>query len=281
MAAELSSRHQPAPTRILILTTMPVSTPSICQRLRRNSIVWLLITLAAATGLGPASAQEQAPSVRWQSSLQEFAAADKLAMPAGQGVLFVGSSTIRMWSTLANDFQSLPVVINRGYGGSTLSDCSHMVRQLVTQYHPAQVLVYGGENDLFEGQKPTQVRDSLVRFMESVRKELPDTRIGFISIKPSPSRQELLPAIHHANAMIADYLKTQKNADYIDIYNPMLGEEGQLRPELFLPDMLHMNAQGYALWQSVIAPYVVQTRSPSLSHKNAAGAPLSTGVVNR
>ena len=260
---------------------MPVFTPLFRQRLRRSSAACVLLVLGVATGLGPVSAQEQAPSVRWQSSLQEFAAADQLAMPAGQGVLFVGSSTIRMWSTLANDFKSLPVVINRGYGGSTLSDCSQMVRQLVTQYHPAQVLVYGGENDLSEGQKPTQVRDSLVRFMEAVRKELPDTRIGFISIKPSPSRQELLPAIHYANSMVADYLKTQENADYIDIYNPMLGEDGQLRPELFLPDMLHMNAQGYALWQSVIAPYVVQTHSLALGHKQAVGAPLSTGVVNR
>ena len=270
--------RQAAPPRILILTTMPVSTPLIRQRLCRTSMAWVLLALAAATGLGPASAEEQAPSVRWQSSLQDFAAADQLAMPAGKGVLFVGSSTIRMWSTLANDFQSLPVVINRGYGGSTLSDCSHMVQQLVTQYRPAQVLVYGGDNDLAEGQKPTQVRDSLVRFMESVRKELPDTRIGFISIKPSPSRQELLPAIHYANSMIADYLQTQKNADYIDVYNPMLGEEGQLRPELFLPDMLHMNAQGYALWQSVIAPYVLQ---PALNNKTTAGALLNTGTVNR
>ena len=202
------------------------------------------------------------PQLRWQSTLDEFAAADKAKKPSGRGVLFVGSSTIRMWTTMVADFREVPVIINRGYGGSTLEDSSHMVRQLVTQYQPSQVLIYAGENDLHEGRSPEQVLSSMKRLVSAVRAELPVTRITFISIKPSPSRAAILPAIRASNALISDYLITQYNADYIDVFTPMLGPEGKSRPELFLPDMLHMNAAGYALWHTVIAPYVVQQMMP-------------------
>lgn len=202
------------------------------------------------------------PASRWHSTLEEFAAADKAKKPSGRGVLFVGSSTIRMWKTMVTDFRDVPVIINRGYGGSTLEDSSHMVRQLVTQYQPSQVLVYAGENDLQEGSTPTQVLSSMKRLVQAVRAELPGARIAFISIKPSPSRANLLPAVRVSNLLIAEYLMTQHNADYIDVYTPMMKADGQLRPELFLPDMLHLNAAGYALWQSVIGPYVAPHIAP-------------------
>lgn len=202
------------------------------------------------------------PQSRWQSTLDEFAAADKAKKPSGRGVLFVGSSTIRMWKTMISDFRDVPTIINRGYGGSTLEDSSHMVRQLVTQYQPSQVLVYAGENDLHEGRTPEQVLSSMKRLVSAVRAELPGARITFISIKPSPSRAAILPAIRASNVLISDYLLTQYNADYIDVFTPMLGPGGKPRPELFLPDMLHMNAAGYALWHDVIAPFVVQHMTP-------------------
>ncbi len=202
------------------------------------------------------------PATRWHSTLQEFAAADKAHKPSGRGVLFVGSSSVRMWKTMVADFRDVPVIINRGYGGSTLEDSSHMVRQLVTQYQPSQVLVYAGENDLQEGRTPTQVLESMKRLVQGVRAELPGARIAFISIKPSPSRANLLPVMKVSNSLIAEYLMTQHNAEYIDVYTPMLTADGKQRPELFLPDMLHMNAAGYAMWQAIIAPYVAPHIAP-------------------
>ena len=202
------------------------------------------------------------PASRWHSTLQEFAAADKAKKPSGRGVLFVGSSSIRMWHTMVTDFRDVPVIINRGYGGSTLEDSSHMVRQLVTQYQPSQVLVYAGENDLQEGRSPTQVLASMKRLVQAVRAELPGARIAFISIKPSPSRANLLPLMKVSNSLIAEYLLMIHNAEYIDVYTPMLKPDGQPRPELFLPDMLHMNAAGYAMWHTLIAPYVVEHMTP-------------------
>lgn len=193
--------------------------------------------------------------IRWKSSMDAFAAADRQKSPAVGGVLFVGSSTIRMWSHLAQDFRDQPV-INRGFGGSTMADCHYFVKQLVLQYKPRQVLVYAGDNDLAVGRTPTQVLDSFRGFVDTVRRELPDTRIAYISIKPSPSRAALMPKIREANTLLAGYMRSVPNAAYIDIFNPMLDAAGAPRPELFGPDRLHMNDSGYALWQSVINAYV-------------------------
>ena len=210
--------------------------------------------LPPATAAAPVAPAVQAVSYgRWQSSFDAFAAADRERAPAHNGTLFVGSSTIRMWSSLQQDFRQLPVVINRGFGGSTMADCNHFARDLVIRYQPSQVLVYAGDNDLAEGRTPRQVLESFEHFVRTVRTELPQARIDYISIKPSPSRANLLPQIREANALIGAYVQSLSNAGYIDIHTPMLAADGQPRGELFLRDQLHLNESGYRLWQSIIA----------------------------
>ena len=204
------------------------------------------IALAAAPAPSPAYA-------RWQSSLDAFALTDQKSQPATDGVLFVGSSTIRLWSNLSQDFRQVPVLINRGFGGSTMRDCNALVRELVIQYKPRQVMVYAGDNDLAEGRTPAEVLGSFENFVRSVRAELPAARISYISIKPSPSRTLLLPKVKQTNALIASFAQTVTDVRYIDIFNPMLNAQGQPRPELFLADRLHLNEAGYQLWQSVLA----------------------------
>ncbi|MBG6076347.1 SGNH/GDSL hydrolase family protein [Polaromonas sp. CG_9.11] len=201
----------------------------------------------------PAAPAPSPALTRWQSSLDAFALADRQQRPASDGVLFVGSSTIRLWSSMSQDFRQLPVLLNRGFGGSTMRDCNALVRELVIQYKPRHVMVYAGDNDLTEGRTPDAVLRSFANFVHSVRAELPDTRISYISIKPSPLRQALLPRIRQTNTLMAGYVQTVPNARYIDIFNPMLAADGLPRPELFLADQLHLNEAGYWLWQSVIA----------------------------
>lgn len=188
--------------------------------------------------------------------MDAFAAADRQQAPVADGVLFVGSSTIRFWTQLPQDFRDVPVLINRGFGGSTMADCQVFVKQLVLQYRPRQVFVYAGDNDLAEGRSPQQVLESFEGFAAAVRAELPDTRIAYISIKPSPLRAELMPKAREANALLAAYVRTLPNSDYIDIFTPMLDAQGAPRADLFGPDRLHMSSAGYALWRSVIADYV-------------------------
>lgn len=234
-----------------------------------------LFTAALATHAQPASssffAQESetaaaeaaaardylAAKDRWHNELAAFARADQERFPAPGGVVFVGSSTVRMWTRLAQDFPRVPAgVVNRGFGGSTLNDCSLFARDLVVRYKPRQVVVYAGDNDLAEGRTPLQVLDSFARFANAVRAELPDTRISFVSVKPSPSREQLLPQIRETNHVLSAYLNLLPNSEFIDIYTPMLGADGRPRMELFRGDRLHMTDEGYRLWQSVIGPHL-------------------------
>jgi lysophospholipase L1-like esterase len=234
---------------------------------------------AAALALPP-SPDYTAAMTRWQGSLAAFADADKERLPDSDGVLFVGSSTIRFWTHLAQDFRQLPVVINRGFGGSTMADCSLFTRELVVRYKPRHVLVYAGDNDLAEGRTPQQVLESFARFATTVRDALPGTRISYISIKPSPLREALLPKIRVTNDIIAAYVRTLADSEYIDVFTPMMGADGRPRPEFFRGDRLHMNEEGYRLWQSIIVSHVAvvpatlaETPAAPLAFPSAALSP--------
>jgi len=210
-----------------------------------------------------ASSAYLAAKARWHNELAAFARADQEHLPPPGGVVFVGSSTVRMWTRLAQDFSRVPGgVVNRGFGGSTLADCSLFARDLVVRYKPRQVVVYAGDNDLAEGRTPLQVLDSFARFANTVRAELPDTRISFVSVKPSPSREQLLPQIRETNHVISAYLNLLPNSEFIDIYTPMLGADGRPRMELFRGDRLHMTDEGYRLWHSVIASHLPMAPAP-------------------
>lgn len=204
----------------------------------------------------PPAASPHPAASKWHSSMAAFANADREHPPPADGVLFVGSSTIRLWSSLAQDFRQLPVVINRGFGGSTMADCDYFARELVTRYRPRQVLVYAGDNDLAEGRTPAQVLENFVNFVKVVRSELPSARIAYISIKPSPARAALLPRVREANQLLASYVRNLENGEYIDIFTPMMNASGSPRAELYGTDHLHMNEKGYAVWQSVIAGHL-------------------------
>jgi len=199
------------------------------------------------------SSEYLAAKARWHNELAAFFRADQQQFPAPGGVVFVGSSSVRMWKSLLQDFRQVPGVVNRGFGGSTMADCSLFARDLVVRYKPRQVLVYAGDNDLAEGRTPLQVLESFARFVNTVRAELPNTRISFISVKPSPSREHLMPLVRETNNVIAAYLNRLPDSEYIDVFTPMLGADGRPRPELFRSDRLHMTDEGYRLWQSIIA----------------------------
>jgi lysophospholipase L1-like esterase len=171
-------------------------------------------------------------------------------------VVFVGSSSIRLWDDLASQFPDQPVLVRRGFGGSRLLDCVAYLDRLVLAYRPRRVVVYAGDNDLASGRTPRQVLDSYVDFVEGVHRALPETRIAFLAIKPSPARAALLPQMQEANALIRRRAAADPRLDFIDVHSPMLGANGQPRPELFRADQLHMNARGYALWRDLIAAHL-------------------------
>ena len=203
--------------------------------------------------LAPATAPVSSP---WDAELAAFASSDVAHPPVAGGILFVGSSSIRLWSNLEAEFGTSAGVLKRGFGGSQLGDCVKNLERLVVRYRPRTVLVYAGDNDLAAGVAPSEVRRRFEAFVAGVQRTLPDTRIAYISIKPSPKRQALLPQIRATNDLIRAFAADQINVAYIDVFTPMLDDSGAPRRELFRDDALHLNASGYALWKKVIAPFV-------------------------
>ena len=195
--------------------------------------------------------------VRWEPAIQAFEEADQQDPPPDDPVLFVGSSSIRMWRTLEEDFEGLPVM-NRGFGGSQMSDLIHYAHRIVTPYAPRLILVYEGDNDVAAGKSAEQVYRDYRHFASLTRNLLPQVRIAFISIKPSLAREHLLEEMRRANDLIEEYAEGRPHLEFIDVFMPMLGEDGQPRPDIFIEDGLHMNEKGYAIWKDVIAPYLHQ-----------------------
>nr|WP_063570497.1 SGNH/GDSL hydrolase family protein [Luteibacter rhizovicinus] len=192
---------------------------------------------------------------KWNADIEAFEASDKASPPPANAVLFIGSSSIRFWKTLATDFPRYRV-INRGFGGSDLDDATAFADRIVTPYHPAALVMYAGDNDLQGGDSPEQVRDDFAAFVGKVRETQPDLPVAFIAIKPSVARVALLPNILQADMLIRQWAMTQKNVAFLDVVPAMLDAKGQPMSDLFIDDGLHMNAKGYALWVAQVKPWL-------------------------
>lgn len=202
------------------------------------------------------------PADPWAEAMAAFATADDADAHAG-GVVFVGSSSIRLWADLEKRYASYAAV-NRGFGGSTLADCVKHMDQLVLPHKPRLVVIYAGDNDLAGGRTADQVLLDFVELTSRIQEQLPKTQIVFVSIKPSPARIDLLGRIRETNTKIRDYITTKRYLRYIDVFTPMLDANGKPRGELFGSDSLHLNAEGYALWHSLISPVLPTDEQPAM-----------------
>ncbi len=193
------------------------------------------------------------------NELNQFKKIDSLTMPPANAILFTGSSSFRIWDNLQADFPN-HTIINRAFGGSTLPDVIYYADEVIFKYHPKQIFLYCGDNDFAADEKLTG-KDVFKRFktlFKIIRKKLPEVSFVYVAIKPSPSRQQLMPKMAETNKLIKKYLATQKNTGFVDVYSPMLNAAGSPRPELFQKDRLHMNAEGYKIWQKLIEPYLLK-----------------------
>lgn len=200
--------------------------------------------------------QEPDPA-QWESVIQAFEASDAENPPPEAAVLFVGSSSIKGWDTVDEDFPSIDA-INRGFGGSQFSDLNHYIDRIVLPYNPRTIVVYEGDNDVAAGKSPQRVFEDYKTFVRRVHEKLPQTRIAFIAIKPSLSRWHLAGEMREANRLIREHTLYRENLEYIDVFRPMLGPDGRPRPEIFIEDGLHMNSAGYDLWTEIVRAYVVE-----------------------
>lgn len=189
---------------------------------------------------------------RFAGEIKAFAEWDsKNAVPA-EPILFVGSSSIRMWRT-HESFPGLPVV-NRGFGGSHISDVIHFAQRVVLPYKPKVIVFYAGDNDVAGGKSAQRVCDDYSRFVGLVHARLPRTRIIFITIKPSGSRWSLWPEMNRANELIKASCEKDDRLFFADLAAPLLGADGRPDDGLFLEDKLHLNSAGYAAWTKALRP---------------------------
>jgi lysophospholipase L1-like esterase len=179
----------------------------------------------------------------------------KLIDPPARPIVFYGSSSIRLWSTLPRDIPDYPV-LNCGFGGSRLTDCLYFAPRIVTPLKPSAVVIYAGDNDLATGAAPEQVFDSFRQLFSALRTSSPNLPIAFVSVKPCPARFKYVHNIERFNHLVDNFLETQPNTDYIDIYSDLLGPDHQPIGSLFRSDQIHLSQAGYEIFKRDISEYL-------------------------
>jgi lysophospholipase L1-like esterase len=224
---------------------------------KKTSLLLLFLAAGVLTGAEPVADPD--PN-RFADEINAFAEWDsKNAVPV-EPVLFVGSSSIRLWRT-HECFPDLPVV-NRGFGGSHISDVIFFARRLVLPYQPKAIVFYAGDNDIAGGKSAQRVLDDYRRFVALVHAGLPAARIIFITIKPSESRWTLWPEMQKANESIRVFCAGDRRLFFADLAAPLLGPDGRPKSELFLSDKLHLNANGYEVWSKALTPIMQKALAP-------------------
>lgn len=196
------------------------------------------------------------PYSNFATAITAFGMADKAEQPKPGGVVFVGSSSIRMWKSLREDFPGTNTV-HRGFGGSQLIDSIIYAHHIITPYKPRKVVVYAGDNDVNAGKNAHRVLQDFKTLVATIQARVPNAEVGFIAIKPSRARWNLWPEMDRANKMIAEFAKSHPKVAFLDIATPMLGENGgKPAKDWFIKDGLHMTPKGYALWTDIVRPWV-------------------------
>jgi lysophospholipase L1-like esterase len=204
----------------------------------------------------PPAAKPADPFAKWEPEIAAIEKRLKENPPKPLGVVFAGSSSIRLWD-VKKSFPELAAV-NVGFGGSTIPDSTHFAGRVILPCNPWAIVFYAGDNDINAGRTPERVRDDFKAFCETVQKASPRTQIFFVAVKPSLARWPQFEAQTKANQLVRDYCKAGKGLKYVDIVAPMLGADGKPKPELFVKDGLHLSPAGYDLWTGLVRKALVE-----------------------
>lgn len=206
-------------------------------------------------------------SQNYLPEIKAFETKDSLSMPEKGQVLLAGSSTFRLWLTYKQDLKDFPV-INRGFGGSQMSDLNYYFDRIVSKYKPKMILVYEGDNDLNAGENPDSVIREFKEFVQMVKAKLPNTKIGFCSIRPSLARVAILEKQRIVNQAIRNFCKRKKRVYFVDIQKDFYLPNGELMTDIFVADKLHLNKKGYEIWANATQEFLYK-RVPKLVSKKA------------
>lgn len=228
--------------------------PALRQSRRLLSLLLVAMIMPGASASESSESELAAEAVvkKFQGEFRRFESWDRQNSAPRDAVLFVGSSSIRLWPT-ANDFPEL-AVINRGFGGSQIDEVNAVADRIVLKYRPRMIVFYAGDNDIAGGKSPEAVRDDFAEFAARIHDALPETRVFYLPIKPSIARWKLWPDMNRANALVEELAAKSDHVEYVDTASPMLGPDGRPRAELFTDDGLHMAPAGYEVWNEVLRP---------------------------
>lgn len=196
---------------------------------------------------------------KWEKEVAAYEAADRASPPPKGGVLFIGSSTIRLWKTLAEDFPDHKV-INRGIGGSEIVDSTHFAERIIFPHEPRLIFLRAGGNDIHSGRLPEEVAGDFAGFVEKIHARLPRTEIAYIFVSPAPARWGENDKYQELNRRIREMALRMPRVTCVDAYDVSLNSQGQARHELFVADKLHFNAEGYKMLAERVRPYLPTPR---------------------
>ncbi len=182
---------------------------------------------------------------------------DSLSMPKKGQILFLGSSSFRLWKSFDADMSGVPA-FNRGFGGSTLKDALYYFDRMVVKYQPKWIFMYEGDNDLAKGQSPEEIRDEFIEFSARLKKVLPKTKLVFVAARPSLARTSLLEKQRKLNSLIQEVVNGNKLLFYLDMHYPFFTPEGTLMQDIFVADKLHLNEKGYGIFANQIKNFIQQ-----------------------
>lgn len=219
-------------------------------------VISLLVSAAAGGAATPgtnsnANSNANAGPARFEGEVRKYELIDRRTPPPARPVLVTGSSSVRLWTNLVTDFPNRPM-LNRGFGGSEMSDLVAYFDRLVRPYHPAIIVVYEGDNDLAAGKSVDEVYAGFLKFLQRVRVDLPGTPVALMAVKPSPSRQQWMANQRDLNTRLEALARSGPGVSFIDTFHPLLDASGVPRSEYYQADKLHLTPAGYAVWQGVL-----------------------------
>ena len=223
----------------------------------------ILSILSVVCFTNPVQAAQTVPALpeKWEKDIVAFEASETASPVPKNAIVFVGSSSIRKWTSLATDFPHHQV-INRGFGGSLLSDSLHFIDRLVLKHDPRFIVVYAGGNDINANKTPEAVFANFKALVGKVREKQPSTPIAYISIAGNPKRWSQVDQVIQANKLIEAYTKANPGLIFIDVFHQMLGQDGMPKAGIFSSDNLHMNEEGYKLWTEIVGSYLPSPDRP-------------------
>jgi len=230
----------------------------------------LVIAVVALLGLSAVSSPtvllgQDAPSshaakrdyAKWEKEVAAYEASDRLNPPPKGGILFIGSSTIRLWKTLAEDYPEHKV-INRGFGGTEIVDATHFADRLIFPHEPKQIFLRAGGNDIHAGRTPAEVAGDFIEFVRKVHARLPKTEILYVALSPAPARWGEGDKAVELNRLIRQMALEMPRVGFVNAYDITLTTDGKARPELFVKDRLHFAPEGYKLLAERVRPFLAQ-----------------------